>query len=287
MPELARSYLYVPGDKPQWMNKALGRGADAIILDLEDAVAPERKAEARQAVRELLQSNPTGPQLWVRVNGDSLEEDIEAVAVPALRGIIVPGADPQRLDSADRALTRAEQLSQLPRDHFRVVALIETAAALLRLQEVAGRPRVLRLAIGEADLAGELRLQPDEDKAELWPIRSSVVIASAAAGLAAPIGPVETVLDDEERLLASTRRQLRQGFRARTAVHPGQIATINAVFTPSQAEVARARDVVAAFDAAMSQGSGAVRGPGGQMLDAATIRSARETLARVGDHAGG
>lgn len=280
---LPRSYLYVPGDRHGWVGKALAGPADAVIADLEDSVIPERKDAAREAVSTMTAGPLADPlhRLWVRLDGAHLERDIDAVVGPALAGVVVPGADVERLARVDRALASAEEEHGVPTGSTPVIGLIETAAAVLSLAAVATAPRLLRLGIGEADLAGELGLQPDELRTELWPIRSAVVVASAAAGLAAPIGPVETRLGDETRLVDSTRRQLRQGFRARTAIHPGQLEVINEVFTPSGEEVDRAAAVVVAFEAAVASGTGAVRGPRGELLDPATVRWARDVMDRA------
>ena len=280
-PALARSYLYVPGDRRDWMAKAAGRGADAVILDLEDGVAPAKKDEARVAVAEFLAQAPTGPQWWVRINGAHPAEEIAAVVQPGLTGLVVPGADLDRLERVHQAVHDAEQTTGIETGSIRLIAMLETAGAVLRAEQVARAPRILRLGLGEADLAGELRLQPGWDRQELWPLRSSVVLASAAAGIAAPVGPVETTLGDPDLLEATSRIQLRQGFRARTAIHPEQLATIHAVFTPSAEELAAAREVVSRWEQAARIGAGVVLGPRGQMLDAAVVRAAREVVARA------
>ncbi|HLU43838.1 MAG TPA: CoA ester lyase [Natronosporangium sp.] len=276
-----RSYLYVPGDREDRLAKAAQRGADALILDLEDGVAVTQKDAARECVARFLSQAPPGPQWWVRVNGDRLAEDIAAVVRPGITGLVVPGADPDRLQQVDGLVSQAEAAAGMPAGSVPVIALLETARAVLQVAQVASGPRVVRLGLGEADLAGELGIQPDAERRELWPIRSTVVLASAATGLAAPIGPVETTLRDPERLAATSRILLRQGFRARTAIHPEQLSVIHAVFTPTTEEVARAREVIERWEAAERAGSGVAVGPGGQMLDAAVIRSAREVLSRA------
>lgn len=281
VPALARSYLYLPGDRPDRMARAADRGADAVILDLEDGVAPSRKDAARTAVARFLASPPDGPQWWVRVDGVRLAADIAAVVRSGVTGVVVPGADVDRLAQVDRALTEAESVRGLPTGSVQVIALVETASGVLAAERLASAPRVLRLGIGEADLAGELRLRPGPDREELWPLRSSVVLASAAAGIAPPVGPVETTLDDPERLERTSRILLRQGFRARTAIHPAQLATIHAVFTPSDQELREARDVLDRWQEAERDAHGVVVGPGGELLDAAVIRAAREVVARA------
>lgn len=281
VPRQPRSYLYVPGDREDRLAKAAQRGADALILDLEDGVAVAEKDTAREIVARFLHQAPSGPQWWVRINGDRLADDIAAVVRPGLTGLVVPGADTDRLQQVDELVGQAEVTAAMAPGSVPVVALLETARAVLHVEQVAGCPRVVRLGLGEADLAGELGIQPDTERRELWPVRSAVVLASAATGLAAPIGPVETTLRDPERLTATSRILLRQGFRARTAIHPAQLPVIHAVFTPTAEEVAHAREVIDLWEEAERAGSGVAVGPGGQMLDAAVIRTAREILSRA------
>ncbi|MBP1784069.1 MULTISPECIES: HpcH/HpaI aldolase/citrate lyase family protein [Micromonospora] len=281
MAAVARSYLYVPGDRADLLDKAAGRGADALVLDLEDAVTPARKAHARETVAGYLgAAAPAGPELWVRINSDQVAADVEVLS-PAAAGVWVPKAEPELLAEVDAALTRVQRRIGPDAPAFRVVALIETARGVLTAPRVAEAPRVLRLGLGEADLAGELGLQPGPERAEFAPIRSQVVVASAAAGITPPVGPVETTLRDPERLELTTRALLRQGFRARSAIHPGQIATINEVFTPTEAEVASARAVLAALERAERGGSGVATDADGRLLDRAVVRAAAEVVRRA------
>ncbi|MBB4905254.1 HpcH/HpaI aldolase/citrate lyase family protein [Actinophytocola algeriensis] len=259
-----RSYLYVPADQPRLLAGAAGRGADALIVDLEDAVAVPHKGSARTAAAGYLDTGTA----WVRINADAVAEDLAAVADrPGLAGLVVPKAEPALLSEVDRLLESRD----VP-----VLALLETARGLRDLHAVAGSPRVVRLGLGEADLTGELHLRPGPDRVELWPIRSAVVVASAAAGLLPPVGPVHTEVRDLSALERTTELLLRQGFRARTAITPTQVATINAVFTPSPEEVERARATVAL----LSGSTGVAVDADGRMVDEAVVRSAREVLAR-------
>ncbi|SCL20852.1 citrate lyase subunit beta / citryl-CoA lyase [Micromonospora pallida] len=281
MTDVARSYLYVPGDRADLLHKAPGRDADALVLDLEDAVALARKEQARETVAAHLRNAPVGVAHWVRINSDQVEADL-AVLTATVVGIWVPKAEPELLDEVDRGLLVAERRLGLPERTFRVVALIETARGALACAQVAAAPRVLRLGIGEADLAGELGLQPDADRTEFAAIRSQVVVASAAARITPPVGPVETLLHDPERLERTSRALLRQGFRARSAVHPGQLATINGVFTPTTEEVSTARRILDALERAERDGSGVAVDDQGRMVDRAVVRSAAEILSRAG-----
>lgn len=281
MVQAPRSYLYVPGDRPDRMASAAGRGADALILDLEDAVALPAKAAAREHVRAFLAGAPEGPQWWVRINAESVAEDIAAVVGPRLSGVVLPKADPALLAELDRALSSAESESGVVPRSLPVLALIETARGLVVAEQVAAASRVVRLGLGEADLAGELGLQPGSDREELWPLRSRIVVASAAAGILPPVGPVETAIRDEERLVRTTALLLRQGFRARTAIHPAQVAVVNEAFTPSAGQLAAARDVLDRLAAAQEQSAGVALTADGRFIDEAVARGAREVVGRA------
>ena len=291
MPDLsaARSYLYVPADRPDRLAKARNRGADAVIVDLEDAVARAAKDVARETARRWLaeqrpdgeQADWPGGQLWLRINPDLADADIGAVSA-AVTGVVVPKADPGLLAAVDELLARREQALGLDRGRLLVQPLIETAAGLLEVTAIAGAPRVARLGIGEADLAAELGLRPGPAREELAPIRLQVVIASAARGIAAPAGATTTDFRDLDALRASSEALLRLGFRARTAIHPAQLAVINEVFTPSAEEIGRARRLVAAMETAERDGTGVILAEDGTMVDVAVARTAREVLARAG-----
>ncbi len=275
----ARSYLFVPGDREAMLARAAERGADAIIADLEDAVVPDRRPAARAAVAAWLGSgSPGGCQRWVRVSRVTLAADIAVVAAPETAGVMVP-----KIQSADDLAEANELLSQAESHHgrpdgtFGLLPMIETAAALGDLPAIAGSPRVRRLMIGEMDLGAELGI--DFDDWDVWqPIRLQVVVASAAAGLPGPIGPVARDFSDLDRLRTETTALRRVGYRARAAIHPNQVPVINAAFTPSAAEVAAAARLVEQFDAATAAGRGTAVDAEGRMIDEAAVRAARATL---------
>ncbi len=260
-----RSTLYVPGDRPDRFDKAHSSGADAIILDLEDSVPPASKAQARANVASWLSAHPTA-SAWIRVNSDVefLDDDLEmAHSVPSL-GVVMPKATAERC-----ALTR-----------LRVVALVETAAALEQLAHIANVENVWRIGLGEADLVADLGLDPSPDRHELWPIRSQIVVASAAAGLIGPVGPVATEIADLTLLTATSDQLRRQGFTGRSTIHPKQVATVNACFSPTAAQLARARAIVDTFDAAATTGTG-VATVDGEFIDEAVARRARSIIAQA------
>jgi citrate lyase subunit beta/citryl-CoA lyase len=279
--QLARSLLYVPGDRPDRVTKAVRSGADAVILDLEDGVAPDRKEHARGTVAATLAAG-AGVPLWVRIDARHVAVDVAAVvtrAAPA--GLVIPMAEPGLLGQVDELVSAAEAASGLRPGSVPVLALLETALGVVDVLAVARSPRVIRLGLGEADLAGELGLRPDSARTELWSIRSAVVVASAAAGIHRPVGPVHATLDDDAGLLETTRLQLRQGFRARTAIHPQQVRIINEVHTSSTDEIAAARAILDTYASGLAAGHGAVTGPDGRLLDAATVRDAQDVVARA------
>ena len=192
--------------------------------------------------------------------------------------MVVPKAEPTLLAGVDRLLAEREAEHGLATGAVAVLPLIESAAGLLALPAIAAAPRVRRLGLGEADLIGELGLRPGPERAELAPIRLQAVVASAAAGVAAPVAPTSTDFRDLDTLRVTSVALLALGFRGRTAVHPGQVPVINEVFTPSEEEVAAARSLVERFEAA---GSGVGVDEAGRMVDEAVVRSAREVLSRA------
>ena len=160
-----------------------------------------------------------------------------------------------------------------------VVPLLESAGALLEAQAIAAAPRVVRLQVGEADLAADLGFGDGADDADWAAIRSSIVVVSAAAGISAPVAPVSTDFRDLERFAETTRALARRGYVGRACIHPAQVAVANAVFTPSDDAVEDARALVTMFDQAVSEGRGVVVGPDGRMVDEAVVRRARSVIA--------
>jgi citrate lyase subunit beta/citryl-CoA lyase len=280
----ARSHLYVPGDRPDVLAKALGRGADALIVDLEDAVAVSAKDSARAAVAEWLAGLPAAAdnpvEVWVRVNpGQAALVDVEAVAVPALAGICLAKAEvAAEVAAVAGLLDRLEAERSIAAGSIGIAPLLESAAAVLRAAEIAQAPRVRRLQVGEADLKADTGIEPGDDERELLWVRSQVVLASAAAGIDPPVGPVSTNFRDLDALRASTEAVRRLGYRGRACIHPAQIAVVHEVFTPSPEQIGAAQALIAAYDAAVAAGSGVLLGPDGRMVDEAVVRQARRLV---------
>lgn len=270
------------------MLKALNSGADALILDLEDAVAPSSKEGARTAVCSFLaQFSGVAPALWVRINQGELgrHDAADVVSYGGLRvaGLFVPKVDSlAELDALDTAVQSAEAEIGIQTGSIQFCALIETATGVLRSAELALHQRVNRIAIGEADLSSELGVElTPGDEHELLLARSMLVLAASAAGLHPPIGPVSTNFSDLDDFRESTVALKKLGFVGRSAIHPAQVPVINEVFTPSEAEVVKALRLVELFELAVSEGRGVCVDDLGKMVDEAVVRSARRTLLRI------
>lgn len=275
MNSLARSALYVPGDVPDKLRSALDRGADELIVDLEDAVLPARKELARDIVANWLDGLPsTDVGVWVRVNpGAAGLVDIRAIAeADGLAGVVMAKAE-----SADEVAAVAEVLDDCG-SIARIVPLLESAGAVLRADEIAAAPRVHRLQVGEADLRADLGVTLGSDERELLWVRSRIIVVSAAAKIAPPIGPVSTDFRDLDALRTSTEALARLGFVGRACIHPAQISVVNDVFTPSAEAIAQAEQVLAALAEA---GGGVAVDARGHMVDEAVARQARLVLART------
>lgn len=270
---LARSYLYVPGHRPDRIAKALDTAADAVIIDLEDAVPPRERRHARAAVAEALRE-PAAQQIWVRVNAVAsglTDDDIDAAASPNLTGVRIA-----KVGSADDVQLVAARLATVGCDAW-IQCLIESAAGLERIAEVArADPRVAGVALGETDLAADLGVEIDEG---LHYARSRCVVAARAAGLAPPVQSVFIDLGDEDGLRRSTETGRALGFLGRAAIHPRQVAVINEVFTPDETRIRAARELIAALEHAYGEGRAAFVLEDGRFVDPAVVESARRTLA--------
>lgn len=279
-----RSYLYVPGDQPRMMDKSVGLDADAVILDLEDAVGQSGKDQACENVLDFLGGRPSGKEYWVRIEPSRIAIDVERLlGCPTLRGFVVPKADSLVLAELDRAMTDAESKHGRESGSLRLIPLIETAQGVISCDCLARMPRVMRLGIGEADLAADLGITPDQERSEMWPIRLQLVLVSVAAGIAAPIGPVHLDVGDTEGLDRTTRALVGQGFRARTALHPRQVDVINRALAPSEDDLQHAREIVDLFEKSKTSGSAVVMDDSGSFVDAAVVRQALSILARSVD----
>jgi citrate lyase subunit beta/citryl-CoA lyase len=249
-----RAYLFVPGDRPERFAKARACGADAVIVDLEDAVSAQAKALARDALAAALDESAP---LVVRINSAGtpwFADDLALCRHPGVSAVMLPKAD--GIDAV------CEVVETTFKDVF---AIIESARGVEEVRAIARVPGVVRLAFGSVDLALDLGIDcaPDGSEDELLYFRSQLVLASRLAGLAAPADGVSTAVDDEPRLRRDAERARRQGFGAKLCIHPKQVAPVQEAFAPAAAQVAWARRVRDAFAAA----GGAAVSVDGQMID--------------------
>ena len=263
--------------------KATQRGADAVIIDLEDAVAHSTKTLARETVASwLARQTDNATAVWVRVNPqlDLLEDDLAAAVHPVLTGVYLPKvSSTSEIHFVATQLDAIEAAAGMPEGTVRIAPLLETAAGILAAPQIAASPRVSHVSIGETDLAAELGMRPSPGGEEMNSIRTAVVLASAAAGINPPIGPVDTAFRDLEGLRTTSEGLRRMGYGCRAAIHPDQIPIINAAFSPSPDELAAARDVVDRYETAQREHAAVTVADDGSLIDEAVVRNARRTLA--------
>lgn len=265
MPLVPRTLLFVPGDRPDRFVKAAGAGADAVILDLEDSVSPDRKQEALENVLHCLEAHLG----WVRTNGldtaGSKQEITALASAPGLLGLVVPKAsDPSALSRVAAAIGGRE-----------VIALIETAAGVLSAAAIASAPGVTRMALGHLDLLVDLGISGSAvpDQALLY-TRSQLVLASAAHRLPGPIDGIFPSTTDDVGLAASVRHGRELGFAGKFCIHPAQVAVVHHELAPSVADVAWAERVLASV-ATSGAGASAIDG---EMIDAPQVERARRLV---------
>lgn len=277
-----RSMLFVPGDRPERMEKALGLGADALILDLEDSVAPAAKPGARSEVAAFLAAHPEA-NLWVRVNplasGEN-EKDLDAIVAGRPDGVVLPKSEGGA--SVDELVRR---LAARGNATARVMAIAtETPAAIFGLGSYAGAKRLAALTWGAEDLPAAIGATASRDEdGRLTPPYETARALTLFAAAAAAVAPIETVYPDFrdlDGLAACAARARRDGFAGMMAIHPAQVPVINQAFTPSEAEIAHARAVVAAFEARPEAGALSLDG---RMIDRPHLVQARRILAAAGD----
>jgi citrate lyase subunit beta / citryl-CoA lyase len=257
-----RSYLFVPGNRPDRFESASHASADVVLIDMEDAVAPADKAAARQSAKAWLGSRPA----WLRINGvdsDEFEADLALLSNPFLQGVMLAKAE------SPGAIGRVR--SAVP-EGLPVIPLIESAQGMWHAMALASAPGVLRLAFGAVDY--QLDLGIDGGCEELLSARSHLVLVSRVAGLLPPLDGVTMTLDDAEALRRDVAYARRLGFGGKLCVHPRQVAAINEGFLPSESEVEWAQRVVTA---ASQSGENALR-LDGKLVDRPVIERARAIL---------
>jgi citrate lyase subunit beta/citryl-CoA lyase len=279
-----RSFLFAPGNHARRVEKALSLDADAVILDLEDAVAKAEKPAAREAVAAAL-AQPRHGLLYARVNAVDTEfchGDLLAIVREGLDGIILPKVESAAgLATIDWLLAQLERERGLAPGGIDLIPIIETAAGLDRLGAIlAAGTRVRRVAFGAGDFTLDVNMVWSRGESELTHARAAIVTASRAAGIEAPLDTVWVDLTDSEGLEASARTALGLGFQGKMCIHPDQIAIVNRVFTPSDEEVAFAERVAAAFVKAEKDGSAAIQ-LDGKFIDYPIVYRAERVLARI------
>ena len=273
---LARTFLFVPGDRPERYTRALASGAGAVIVDLEDAVAPDRKDAARTQIAEGFAALPSDAhgRLLVRMNAADTPWHADDRALVArlatqrlLAGVVLPKAE-RATDLAALAQAIGPATALLP--------LIESVAGLDAVDALAASPQVLRLVFGHLDFQADAGMACGPDEAELVPVRLALVLASRRAGLAPPVDGITADWRDAARLTAEASRARRGGFGAKLCIHPEQVAGVAAAFTPSADELAWARRV---RDAVRAAGGGVVN-VDGRMVDGPVVKLAERLLAQ-------
>ncbi len=284
-PFAARSWLFAPGDSAHKMTKAAQGPADIVLIDLEDAVAPESKAMARLMVHDFIKANPQHrARLWVRINpldGPHTLDDLVAVMPTQPGGIMLPKVDGRAdVDLLDHYLTALEAAHGIDRGSTPVIVLItETAEAMFHTGQYKGAPRVVALTWGAEDLADSIGAQSNRNADGSYSFtyelaRSLTVLGAATAGVPA-IETIQADFRDLDGLKARAEQVRRDGYRGMLAIHPAQVEVINAAFTPGADEVARAQAIVDVF--AANPGVGAI-GYKGAMLDRPYLARAQALL---------
>jgi citrate lyase subunit beta/citryl-CoA lyase len=267
----ARTYLFVPGNRPERFAKALASGADAVVLDLEDAVVTQAKDEARDAISRwaTAATQPERDRVLVRINdsaADGFADDLRLLRDAKLSGVMLPKAD-----SAEPIRRLAGSVPGV-----RVLALIESARGIAEVHAVATSPAVVRLILGTLDFALDLDLDIADSNEALAYAASRLVLASRLAGLDQPVAGVTAQIEDEARLQSDWAWARRHGFGAKLCIHPRQIAAVHRALSPSPQELDWARRVLAS-DAA-SPGAAQLDG---RMIDRPVVLKAQRTLQRA------
>lgn len=261
-----RSYLFVPGNRPDRYAKAIAAGADAVIVDLEDAVPPGEKASARTALAAWL--SPEHPVL-IRVNGAESQwfrEDLVLCKARGVAGVLLPKAE-----NAEDVRTIAGHCGAATP----ILPLIENARGFWNAFALGQSPKVQRFVFGSIDFQLDLGIQGEED--ELLYFRSRLVLVSRMANLNSPVDGVTTAIDDAERVRGDTLRAKRLGFGAKLCIHPRQVNVVNECFEATEAEESWAKKIVQAAEAA----GGAAVSVDGKMVDRPVIARAQAILARI------
>ena len=269
----------MPGSNARALEKARGLPADALVFDLEDAVAPEAKAEARRLVSDALKRGGYRPrEVIIRINdlnSDWGDDDLTTIGPLEFDAVLLP-----KVESADQVSAAVEMLNAGGGSHHALWVMIETPAGVLRAQEIAGASKRLAcMVMGTSDLSKDMRLPADNDRLGLLPVLSSCVTVARAFDLDILDG-VQLDLDDEAAYRDVCLQGRRLGFDGKTLIHPKQIALANEIFSPANDDVERAREIIEAWDRARSEGKG-VAVVRGRLVETLHVEEARRTLSLV------
>ena len=279
-----RSLLFAPGNHARRVEKCLTLDADAVILDLEDAVAEAEKAATRALVVQAL-ARPRRSLGYVRVNALGTPwalGDFQSVVAPGVDGIVLPKVESASdLRTGEWLIDSLERDRGLPRDSIDLIPIIETAAGFANMAGIAAAARrARRLAFGAGDFTLDIGLTWSADEGELLPYRSQFVVQSRAAGLEPPLDTVWVSLDDPEGFRRSAQRACSLGFQGKLCIHPDQVPVVNECFRPAPRELAHARRVIEAFEAAQRDGLAAIQ-VDGQFVDYPIVYRAQRLVARA------
>lgn len=284
VPWILRSLLFVPGSHPELIAKARRLRSDAIILDLEDSVAPAEKPAARDAVAAALEEGfPEHHVVFLRVNAaasDLLDRDLRDGFRPRADGIMLPKCDSAaHVLAVDARLRVVEDRYRRPRGSARILPLIESARGVLAVAAIVrSHPRICAVALGAEDLTADLGVMRTKEGGEVAHARAVVSLAAHAAGVD-PVDSIYAAFGDEPGLRQDLTEARRLGFTGKLVIHPAQIAPVHEAFAPIQEEVDRARRIVAAFEDAQARGEG-IAVVDGAMVDRPVALRAERVLAR-------
>jgi citrate lyase beta subunit len=283
--DLIRSWMFVPGHRQRMIDKALGLNADAIMLDIEDGVAPDEKDTARKNIAESLgrEKTPGSPARYVRINAIGharMEADLEAVVRPGLEGLVCPKVDTaEEVQQIEAILNHKEPMNKLDKGSVRLLIAIESPKGLLNAPAIAAASsRITGIIFGAEDFGREIALPAvrEGEARDLIYARSAIVIAAAAAHVQAVDG-VWVDLNDSAGLLGFAKQSRQLGFSGMSCIHPSQVGAINTTFSPTAEEIDYCRKVLQAFEEANAQGDGSIAF-GGQLIDRPIVERARRTM---------
>ena len=283
--ELIRSWMFVPGHRQKMIDKALGLNADAIMLDIEDGVAPNEKDAARKNIAESLgREKARGtPARYVRINAighPRMDADLQAVVRPGLEGLVCPKVDTaDEVRKVDALLNDKEPQNKLTRGSVKLLIAVESPTGLLNAPAIAvASPRIVGIIFGAEDFGHEIGLPTvrEGEARDLIYARSSIVVAAAAAHVQAVDG-VWVDLNDGQGLLGFAKQSRRLGFSGMSCIHPSQVEAINQTFSPTAEEIDYCQKVLHAFEEANARGDGSIAF-GGQLIDRPIVERARRTV---------